>query len=273
MINPTFQDVLRRFESAAEGATRGNDQHLLEEGLVALGGFFWYRCVIDSDSASFGNGDRSRSGWSFFNFSVVEGRGVDLHVYGLRLASSKHEGPNLAIEKPISWQGKGHLTSSAVGFQFIWKSTGREQGENSETVLIDSLTKLWPGTFTHVTSAGVEVRGSVKYQRIETASKVPSDEGGMPWLSSEIAPRFRDFLPIAQIAAWGKRLYERLQAEEKANVAEPLVYIDVVSRQHQRTSDAGLLETAQRMIEINPNATLFLARKDNEPLASLGPVK
>lgn len=246
------------------------DRDTLESILVELGGFFWYRCVIRRDSPPFLHGDRSRSGWVLF-VPVFEGGKLVVYIFGLRLASSKNNGPSITVEKPWPWNGKGSIVNDGGEFEFTWKNK-YEQGTNTEKISLDLRRSRWTGMFEHLTRDGCFVEGSVNYERILLTRGLPKDERGNPWIPEGTHPQFRLGLDPAdeQLAEWGTRLYNNLEPEEKGTESEPLVFIELVSRDHIRASRNHLVEASQLLREKHPYPVFYLAQRNNEPLITMG---
>lgn len=266
------QHDTRVLSLALDSMERGRsniDRVQLEHALVQFGGFFWYRCEVSKGSPAFQFGDRSRAGWVLFVPEFKEGR-ILVDIYGLRLASSHDSEPCAVLNVAIPWWGAGELVSQGAGFAFKWTSDNYEHGTNEETLLVDPLSALWPGTFVHLTKQKDEVRGEVRYERMESSHQVPK-AAGIPWLPVDIDPKFREGLPPEVVTSWGERLYRALQDDRKPTDGQSIVLLDIVSRDCVGTSRAELIATRTNLVRKHGYMAIYIRNPDQAPLSLMGP--
>jgi hypothetical protein len=239
-----------------------------DDWIVELGGVYWYRCVVES-SEPFENGDYSRAGWVLVVPRSVPGSGVEVEIHGLRLGATSDALSARGVERlaetvHVPWKGEGSLASSDGKLTFGWESRGEEQGRTTESVLLPAeLAEVWRGNFSHVTSRGNDVTGTVRYQRYQPGRPCP-------WLEEGVSPSFREVLTPKLVGRWGDMILRAREGTVAGLEDAEYVLVDVLAEEAFAAPVGKWEEVEARVRSSHPNAIILRADTPRSPRASLG---
>lgn len=217
--------------------------------LVLIGGAHLYYCRTDKESAPFDGGDIGRIGLIFLVPELDAAGQLQIRLWGMRIGSTQDGESYRADER--TWEGWGALSADDGQLEISYIL----QDVNGARLADEALSPKdnqgdWKGEFTAIGKAGEQIFGTVQHIRWDNRDRVADAFEGFPL-------RYRRFLPIEVISAWGERLYAALPTAEQATETEPVVLIDVVSGQHFRTTAENKWAALQEFKAMNSHPAVY----------------